>query len=379
MTLKTDTDLAFAEALEQQGVASSSHAGTADNVIAFSAELATDDSRAAFLNAAADRNFFDVQHFCESMRPPEAIIDGLLYANGVGVIYGQAGIGKSYFTTDLALSLASDMESFHGRPLRLQGARVAMLLYEGEYAIPRRVKAWQKAHRRDIPADRLLIRYDLAPLHDAKATTRLAQDLKDLNVDIVIIDTLSAATAGLDEDKARDMGPVISMCRKMAREINGLCLLVAHPPKGSTSTVRGSSVIDGNTDNLLAITGENGGISIKPRKVRAGAPAKPMKLKFKQIDIGEDPEHPDRRLSESYLAQAGTATGFERCLIDLLDQSSSVSKADLVNELVERDVCKKSTAYNLIKQHIPEGERTSIGVYDVVHTKGTITIQEEPI
>jgi hypothetical protein len=201
---------------------------------------------------------------------------------------------------DLAMSIACDRSEFHGRALKTKGLRVVILLFEGEYAIPRRMLAWMKKHETRPAPDRLLLRYDLAKLQDETGFASLRDDLLRVRADIVIVDTLGAATAGLDEDKAKDMGPIIERLRDLARSLDGMCLLVAHPPKGNAETVRGSNVLECNTDGLIVVREEDEGISLVARKVRAGAAAKPINLQFRTIELGPDPRfsgrgHPGQR------------------------------------------------------------------------------------
>jgi hypothetical protein len=306
--------------------------------------------------------FHDVQSFLETVKAAPAIIEGLLYRLGVVVLYGKAGIGKSYVTVDLAMSIACDRPEFHGRPLKAKGLRVALLLYEGEYAIPRRMLAWMKEHGTRPAPDRLLLRYNLAKLQDEQGFAALRDDLLRVRADIVIVDTFGAATAGLDEDRAKDMAPIVERLRDLARSLNGMCLLVAHPPKGNAETVRGSGVLEANTDGLIAVREEDEGISLVARKVRAGAAAKPLALRFKTIDLGPDPDFPGETIRDSVLELAlDEAEVFENIVVKTAANRDSITVAELVKALVAADVCKQSKAYKLVDLYLPEGDVVAFG------------------
>lgn len=307
--------------------------------------------------------FHDVQSFLETVKAAPAIIEGLLYRLGVVVLFGKAGIGKSYVVVDLAMSIACDRTEFHGRALKTKGLRVVILLFEGEYAIPRRMLAWMKEHGMRPAPDRLLLRYDLAKLQDEQGFASLRDDLLRVGADIVIVDTLGAATAGLDEDKAKDMGPIIERLRDLARSLNGMCLLVAHPPKGNAETVRGSNVLECNTDGLVAVREEDGGmISLVARKVRAGAAAMPINLQFKTIELGPDPDIPGEFIRDSVLQVAlDEAEVFENIVVETAANRDAITVSQLVKALINADVCKQSKAYELIDRYLPEGETIAFG------------------
>lgn len=319
--------------------------------------------------------FHDVQSFLETVKAAPAIIEGLLYQLGVVVLFGKAGIGKSYVVVDLAMSIACDRSEFHGRALKAKGLRVVILLFEGEYAIPRRMLAWMQEHKMRPAPDRLLLRYDLAKLQDEQGFASLRDDLIRVGADIVIVDTLGAATAGLDEDKAKDMGPIIERLRALARDLNGMCLLVAHPPKGNAETVRGSNVLECNTDGLIAVREEDEGISLVARKVRAGAAAKPIDLQFKTVELGPDPDHPGEIIRDSVLEIAlDEAEMFENIVVKTAANRDSITVAQLVKALIAADLCKSSKAYKLVDLYLPDGEIVAFGHNEFRRTEKIIEV-----
>ena len=73
-------------------------------------------------------------------RPVEWLVDGLLTAHGFAVLYGAPGIGKSFMSIDIALSVAYGT-TWHDKVTK-QGA-VLYIAAEGVGGLGKRVKAWQ--------------------------------------------------------------------------------------------------------------------------------------------------------------------------------------------------------------------------------------------
>src|SRR5882724_10245738 len=73
--------------------------------------------------------------------PPTWLIDGLITADSLAVLYGSPGAGKSFVAQEWALSVAAGRQSL-GRAVR-QGD-VAYVYAEGGGGMPLRLRAWQK-------------------------------------------------------------------------------------------------------------------------------------------------------------------------------------------------------------------------------------------
>jgi len=300
--------------------------------------------------------FVSKRRFLRTVKRGDELIVGMLPGKGVVVINGKSGIGKSYFVLGLALSIASGQKEFHGLPLKTTGLCVLYLAFEGVHSIPDRLVAFEQTHGSDIPEDTFFIRHALESLSNAKARDELSKDIIALRPNIVIFDTLGAATAGIDEDKAKEMGPIIEWCRDLAEGIDGLCLLVTHPPKGNINTIRGSNVLEGNTDGVIQVKPKGKGISIVPTKVRTSMPAEPLDLQFKSIDLGPCADDPTQHRHGSVLVPARPkARPIELILDELSDGRSEISVAEVISELVARGVYSKSAAYRAIDKALPLG------------------------
>ena len=70
-------------------------------------------------------------------------VEGLLTNNGMSVIYGEAGCGKTFFATDLALHVALGRE---WRQREVDGGGVIYVAAEGGHSVLNRVAASKQQH-----------------------------------------------------------------------------------------------------------------------------------------------------------------------------------------------------------------------------------------
>ncbi|MEM6899521.1 MAG: AAA family ATPase [Pseudomonadota bacterium] len=322
--------------------------------------------------------YLNAGQICRLIKPGKETIEGFFPSDGVVIVNGKNGIGKTYFVIDLALSIACGFDFFHGRRLLRSSKRVVVLGWEGKHTYPSRITAWCKHHDIEIPLDRFHFKYVERSLADPKDRDQLDEEIKALNPDVVIIDTLGAATVGLDEDKAKEMGPIIDWCRKVSVAVDGLVMLVTHPPKGNLSTTRGSNVIESNADAVVQVKKKGNGILILAQKIRTSSPGPPIELRFKEVDLGPDPERPKRRIKSSVLTSAQPqAKPIELVLDELTSDADCITVASLVGELVAREVCSKTAAYRSIDRLLPLGEQVLILNKSYTREGRKITVSSE--
>lgn len=224
--------------------------------------------------------------------PPPPVVDGLLVGRGVVNLFGPPGAGKTYIALSLGLAIAAKHPKWLGRALYLSG-RVAYFAAEGEYSLINRLRAYEK-ERGPIPEDfhvlrggiRLGIKYDR---QDALAW------LEEFQPALVVVDTLSAASAGADENATADMGPFIEWFLDVSRRTGALVIFVHHPTKADANSSRGAGVLEANVDGVVQVS--NG--RIRAKKIRSSSLGRPISFALRTVDLGEDPERPGRQIEDA--------------------------------------------------------------------------------
>jgi AAA domain/Primase C terminal 2 (PriCT-2) len=186
------------------------------------------------------------------------VIDGVLPQTGVGALYAPSGHGKTFLTLDMGLSIGRG-QPFAGQYETEPGA-VAYVVLEAPDSVKRRVLAYKREHRVN---DALfgLIEYPL-DLGDAASVKGLVAEIAQLReachapVRLVVIDTLSQAMAGRDENSAKDVSLAIKHMKTISAEVGAFVLAVHHTGKDEGKGLRGSSALYANVDVVLSVSGE---------------------------------------------------------------------------------------------------------------------------
>lgn len=205
-----------------------------------------------------------------------SLVDGLLAQTEQVMLAGGAGEGKTTLAVGLAASVAAD-RPFLGRRIADPGPVVYVPL-EGRAAAVSRLLAWKALHR--IPQTLAIGVHFYAgdlQLDSASALGRLVAAAKPIRPRLVVIDTLSRASAGLDENSP-EMNRAIAGLDRL-RAALGCAVLVLHHTGKSGATERGHSVIRGAIDALWLMSLADDVITISCAKARNAEPFDPIPLR----------------------------------------------------------------------------------------------------
>src|SRR5690606_24492906 len=133
------------------------------------------------------------------------------------------------------------------RGIRTRRARVVYVAAEGARGVQNRLEAMG---RRKALGDPSKISFFVVP--DVVRLTSNSGDVNDLvaavraavgpdGVDLVVIDTLSRAIAGLDENSSEAMTGAVAAADRIRAELGAAVLLVHHAGKDETRGARGHS------------------------------------------------------------------------------------------------------------------------------------------
>ena len=199
-----------------------------------------------------------------AMPPKEWLIDQVIGAQDMVMVYGPPGSGKTFLVIDLvfAACLGSQWATRFdvSRPLT-----VAYCAGEGVSGLPARFAAAAEFHGvsssslpnfhfyKTIPQLYHKEGRDTFPPADHVrrfVADWLARDGGPL--DLLVIDTLHAASVGAEENSASDMGLVLQAVRHASNDLGCAVLLVHHTNKGG-SAERGSSALRGAMDAMISV------------------------------------------------------------------------------------------------------------------------------
>jgi hypothetical protein len=214
---------------------------------------------------APPESSFNAIRFLELDKPGrehEWLVKGILTRGEVSIWYGPPACGKSFLVTDAGLSIARGV-SWMG--LRVRPGLVVYQAGEGGLGLKKRLRAYRMVHKIRLDDD---LPFVLLPspvnlyANDADTEKLIAEiqawaNFYDAPLELVVIDTFSAATPGADEIRGQDVSLVLARCRRISRETGAHVALVHHTTKEGSSP-RGHGSLTGNVENAVEVfrTGE---------------------------------------------------------------------------------------------------------------------------
>lgn len=213
-------------------------------------------------------------------REAEWLLHRILEARVLAVLAGQRGTFKSFIALDWAMRAA---KAGHG---------VVMLSGEGA-GLDRRSDAWRRAHDPGLQFDslpfvaverpvNLRLAIELAALKEAIDTLAKKPGL-------VVIDTFSKFSAGIDENDNGEVSAFLSGLSEFLRDEFGCSvLLVAHAGHGDAKRPRGASALMANPDAEYIVERPPTAMTVTVSRERfKDSPAlDPLSYEAKSIDLG---------------------------------------------------------------------------------------------
>lgn len=213
-------------------------------------------------------------------------IKGVLPAHGLAVLFGPSGSGKSFLVLDMLQSLALGRDWFGHK---IKQCTVTYVALEGEAGVANRVKAYQARHG----STSINIRYVTQPFHLLKDgdINALAEAINAEGTgNVVVLDTLSRAIPGSDENDSKTMGLIVSAAKLLQELIGGLVLLIHHTGKDSSKGMRGHSSLYAALDCAIEVKrhgNQREWIVSKSKDGEDGA-SHPFKLEAVTLGIDDD-------------------------------------------------------------------------------------------
>lgn len=218
------------------------------------------------------------------------LIKRLLPANGLALIYGHPGSGKSFLALDMAMHVSLGWD-WAGR--KTARGLVVYVGAEGATGLRNRIAAFRSHHDLNEAPPFALIPTPI-DLQDPSADTRhlieqvrRLAEMSNAMPALIIIDTLSK-TFGGGKENTDDMAVYIANCQRVASEFDCLVMPVHHRPKDAESTEpRGHGSLKGGVDAIILV--EAGKTkSAEVTKQKDGEIGERFLFNLRVVELGED-------------------------------------------------------------------------------------------
>jgi hypothetical protein len=185
-------------------------------------------------------------------------VEGLLIDGAMTVIYGESSCGKTFFSLDLALHVAAGRD-WRGRQVARRG--VLYLALEGSHGIRNRIAAFKLANAANavelpfavVPCALNLLSPQGDTLRVIEAA-QLAAERLTIPVGLIVVDTLSRAIAGGNENASEDMGALVQHLDLIRQALPAHVAVVHHSGKDTARGARGHSLLRAATDTEIEVT-----------------------------------------------------------------------------------------------------------------------------
>lgn len=218
----------------------------------------------------------------ENMPSPQFLAHDWLVKGSLATIYGPSGVGKSFVTLDLILSVASGHEWLQS--VHVERGPVVYIAAEGVGGLKERVRAWKRQHP---GADLSSVRILTTPINllEMQTVGKLIDSIREQCPDpsVIVFDTLARSMFGGDENSAKDMGSVIAAADIVKSTFGSLVVLVHHTGKNG-DTERGSSALRAACDTSIYLTTDNGTLTLECVKQKDAAAPEKITLKMVQVE-----------------------------------------------------------------------------------------------
>lgn len=217
------------------------------------------------------------------------LVKGWLGSEQMSVIYGPSNVGKSFFMLDMAFHVAAGKD-WQGCKVK-QGA-VLYLATEGGNAFQNRVYALMQEHGlTDVP---LAVRPAPVNLLNPEADLKEIADLCDEisathgKIVLIVIDTLSRAMAGGNENGPEDMTAFIANVDALRNYAKAHAATVHHSGKDQAQGARGHSSLRAATDTEIELQSDERIKTATATKQRDIEPRPPVAFVLKVHELGKD-------------------------------------------------------------------------------------------
>ena len=221
---------------------------------------------------------------------PTWLIEGMLIENGLHIVAGPPGCGKSFITIGMALSIASKQPDWFGKPIVKTGP-VLYISAEGVGDLKYRLKAWEKAtgvDTADTPFYLIRQTINFMAEQDIDRLLITVQRMVTLTGEtpaLIVVDTVSRVLPGADENLQKDMTLFVRACDILRETFQTSVMGVHHTAK--TGDMRGSTVIPGAGDFIGMVSREPGEEigSIFAQKIKAAPDGWTMPFRLSSIAL----------------------------------------------------------------------------------------------
>ena len=266
-------------------------------------EDASDSSEGLLYFEVLDSAKIDTQH----RRKRQYVIDRMLGTSGVGIFFGESGIGKSFIVLTILFATVFRPIADHLGINYFPEKKAVMLIGEGDEGQPDRIRGISAIYNDGYPIPNVEIIKLNRTLDSSvgvkRATEAIRRVVGNSGISMIAVDTLRTFTSG-NENLQPDMTKMIASLKELSTTFNCLVLPTHHPIKTIDPTspkanaMSGSGVLRANVNDIIYVEKTGGEVFLSSEKCRDAKPAPPMRVVLSEVELaravdaeeGDEPE-----------------------------------------------------------------------------------------
>jgi hypothetical protein len=214
------------------------------------------------------------------------LVAGLLDEGSLTVVYGASSAGKTFWALDLCAYVALG-RAWHGRAVAR--GPVVYLATEGSGRFERRLQAAWMHHKPDDDDPELhYIPEDIDLCRTSADADLLIERVASYAPVLIVVDTLSRALSGGNENASDDMGAFVRNLDCLRRATGAAVMVIHHSGKNEAAGARGHSLLRAAADTEIEITADGGAVVATVTKQRERASGDEFKAELKVVEVGTE-------------------------------------------------------------------------------------------
>lgn len=223
--------------------------------------------------------------FCSKPAPIRWLIKKWIQSDGLAMVFGDSGAGKTFVVLDWVLRMAAGIESWAG--LRVRPGGVVYLAGEGHHGLKARIAGWKKYYQAEHL--NMWISGGACDLNTTEGLSQTVSEIRALeaqDIAVIVVDTLHRFLNG-DENKAVDAKTMLDSCAALQETFGCSVILVHHTgtAQDAKSRARGSSSWRGALDNQILVTASGDGVKLEQVKQKDSELASPIYLQRTPVSL----------------------------------------------------------------------------------------------
>ncbi|WP_338341865.1 MULTISPECIES: AAA family ATPase [unclassified Shinella] len=214
------------------------------------------------------------------------LIKGFIDQGTMSVGYGDSNVGKTFVFMDVAYHVAAGID-YAG--MRTTQARVVYVAAEGGNGAKRRVQALKDKYGALADPSAFLLLPSPVDLRRADADLNpFLEALRAIGapIGLIVVDTLSRALAGGDENSSVDMGAIVKHFDVIRNATGAHLMIVHHTGKNKANGARGHSLLRAATDTEIEV--EEGQIAVTKQRDLERSWSSAFALEVRTLGMDED-------------------------------------------------------------------------------------------